>query len=431
MKYSFNNIKVASFESRRAREIQELILYYGGRPVIAESVREIPSISDKDIQTLIENLDNQNIDVLIFITAYGTNILLDAVENRIGKKKTIKLFNRTNIVARGIKSRSALRNYGIKILNSKPVPNTWQDIVQLMTKRDLLENKTIALQQQSKKNKRLANALNSSGAKILSIPVYKSVLPKDTANLQYVIEQISANNVDVCLFTNSQQIKNINKFAKKIGLFEKMQEGFKKTVVASVGNSTSASLTENGLTVDYEPENPRMGNLVRETARRYQYLLLKKKTASNNSVNTNNWKRAEMDWGIASGKKLKSITRESSFIKTCYKKTSPYKPVWIMRQAGRFSRHYRQIRSKYTFQQLCKTPEIASEVTLMAVDQLGVDAAIIFSDILLILEPLGIKLTYSKTDGPRISNMFRTNSSLEQLNDFDENDLKFIKQLNK
>jgi uroporphyrinogen decarboxylase len=97
-----------------------------------------------------------------------------------------------------------------------------------------------------------------------------------------------------------------------------------------------------------------------------------------------------------------------------------------MRQAGRFSRHYRKIRTKYTFQQLCKTPEIASEVTLMAVDQLGVDAAILFSDILLILEPLGINLSYTKTDGPRIENIFRTKKSLDKLKEFDENQLDYV-----
>lgn len=426
MKYSFNNVKVASLESRRSREIEELIQYYGGKPVTAESVREVPSVSDKDIHSLIDNLDKKNIDALVFMTAYGTKILLDAVEQKIGKKKTINLLNRTNIIGRGIKSRSALRNYGIKILNTKPVPNTWQDITQLLSSRNMLANKTIALQQQSRKNKRLANALKTGGAEVLSIPVYRSMLPEDTENLQKLIEQISANNIDVCLFTNSQQIKNINTFAKKAGTLKKMLDGFKKVVVTSVGHSTTTSLLENGLTVDYEPENPRMGNLVRETARRFQYLIHKKKTAFKNSVNTNNWKRTEMDWGISSDKERKSITRKSAFIKTCMKESTSYKPVWIMRQAGRFSRHYRQIRSKYTFQQLCKTPEIASEVTLMAVDQLGVDAAIIFSDILLILEPLGIRLSYSRTDGPRIENMFRTKSSLDRLNEFDEKELNYV-----
>jgi len=74
------------------------------------------------------------------------------------------------------------------------------------------------------------------------------------------------------------EIKNINTFAKKAGTLKKMLDGFKKVVVTSVGHSTTTSLLENGLTVDYEPENPRMGNLVRETARRFQYLIHKNST---------------------------------------------------------------------------------------------------------------------------------------------------------
>ena len=78
----------------------------------------------------------------------------------------------------------------------------------------------------------------------------------------------------------------------------------------------------------------------------------------------------------------------------------PYTPVWLMRQAGRYMPEYRQIRARVPFLELCKTPDLAAEVTVTAVERLGVDAAIIFADILLILEPMGMQLEFSAGDGP-------------------------------
>src|SRR5262245_17820268 len=78
------------------------------------------------------------------------------------------------------------------------------------------------------------------------------------------------------------------------------------------------------------------------------------------------------------------------FLAACRREPTPYTPVWLMRQAGRYQPEYRAVRERLGFLELCKTPDPAAEVTVMAVEQLGVDAAIIFSDILLVLEPLGV-----------------------------------------
>jgi len=79
-------------------------------------------------------------------------------------------------------------------------------------------------------------------------------------------------------------------------------------------------------------------------------------------------------------------------------------PIWLMRQAGRYMEEYQQVRSKVSFLELCKRPELAAEVMLTAVNRLGVDAAILFSDILLILEPMGFQLEFTTDGGPKIGN---------------------------
>jgi uroporphyrinogen decarboxylase len=95
------------------------------------------------------------------------------------------------------------------------------------------------------------------------------------------------------------------------------------------------------------------------------------------------------------------------FMRACRRESVPYTPIWLMRQAGRYMAEYREVRSKLTFLELCKNPKLCSEVMCTAVDRLGVDAAIIFSDLLPILEPMGLDLEFSPGDGPQIHNPVR------------------------
>ena len=105
----------------------------------------------------------------------------------------------------------------------------------------------------------------------------------------------------------------------------------------------------------------------------------------------------------------------------------PYTPIWLMRQAGRYMREYRDVRAKTTFLELCKTPSLAAEVTVTAVERLGVDAAIIFADILLILEPMGIELEFAEGEGPVIHNPVRNASDVDRLREVEDvNALHFV-----
>src|SRR5215203_5013442 len=117
---------------------------------------------------------------------------------------------------------------------------------------------------------------------------------------------------------------------------------------------------------------------------------------------------------------LTQSLENSVFMRACRREPVPYTPIWLMRQAGRYMREYRDVRSKTTFLELCKTPSLAAEVTVTAVERLGVDAAIIFADILLILEPIGIDLQFAEGEGPVIHNPVRTSSGVKRLNEVDD-----------
>ncbi len=116
-------------------------------------------------------------------------------------------------------------------------------------------------------------------------------------------------------------------------------------------------------------------------------------------------------------RKIAAPLWDSHFLRACRGEPTQRTPVWLMRQAGRYMQHYRGIRSGRSFLDLCKDPAMATEVTLYAREWLGVDAAIIFSDILVVLEALGLPLAFAAGDGPTLSRPVRDAAAVHALGD--------------
>ena len=113
-------------------------------------------------------------------------------------------------------------------------------------------------------------------------------------------------------------------------------------------------------------------------------------------------------------------------IEACRRHPLDRPPVWFMRQAGRYMAEYRKIRKSHSILEICKTPRLAAEVTLQPVDALGVDAAIIFADLLLPLEPMGLHLEFVAGDGPVIHNPVRSASDVEALRVGGSDELAYV-----
>jgi uroporphyrinogen decarboxylase len=103
------------------------------------------------------------------------------------------------------------------------------------------------------------------------------------------------------------------------------------------------------------------------------------------------------------------------FLRACRGEKVPYTPVWIMRQAGRYLPEYQAVRAEVDFLTLCKTPELAAKVTMQPVEKLKVDAAILFSDILIAVEAMGMHLEFSDKKGPVLGDPVRTKSGIDRL----------------
>ncbi len=117
---------------------------------------------------------------------------------------------------------------------------------------------------------------------------------------------------------------------------------------------------------------------------------------------------------------------DAVFLKACRREPVPHTPVWLMRQAGRYMAEYRDIRARMSMLELCKSPDLVSEVTVHAAGRLGVDAAILFADLLLVVEPLGLSLDYRKGEGPVIEPAVRDARGVDALREVDPAELGYV-----
>ena len=121
-----------------------------------------------------------------------------------------------------------------------------------------------------------------------------------------------------------------------------------------------------------------------------------------------------------------SLLSGNRFVRACLRKPVDRTPVWFLRQAGRYMQEYRDVRKHHTLVEICKQPELAAEVTITAAEKLGVDAAIIFADLLLPLEPMGLPFEFQAGEGPVVHHPLRTAADVTALRTDRAADLAYV-----
>ena len=110
---------------------------------------------------------------------------------------------------------------------------------------------------------------------------------------------------------------------------------------------------------------------------------------------------------------------ESRFLKACRREPVDATPVWFMRQAGRYMAEYRALRERHSLLEICRQPDLATEVTLQPIRRIDVDAAIIFSDLLLPLEPMCLPFDFIKGEGPQLETPIGSAADIDRLRTFE------------
>jgi uroporphyrinogen-III synthase len=264
---SFAGLRVATFESRMSGPIAELIAKYGGVPVTAPALREVPIEDNPEALAFAERLIAGAFDVVLFLTGVGTRYLAQAIETRIPRATWTAALNRAKVVVRGPKPLAPLRELKARVDLQAPEPNTWHEVVTLLDAQLPVAGLRVAVQEYGKPNPELIEALERRGASVTRVPVYRWVLPEDTGPLRRAIAAIAAGEIGAALFTSAQQVEHLLQVAAEEGREADLRAALgRATVVGSVGPTTSETLREHGLPVDIEPEHPKMGHLVAAVA---------------------------------------------------------------------------------------------------------------------------------------------------------------------
>ncbi|HEV8702327.1 MAG TPA: uroporphyrinogen decarboxylase [Candidatus Polarisedimenticolia bacterium] len=436
----FDGLRVGAFESRLAAEMSRLIESHGGRPLVAPSMREIPLEENHEALAFGEKLLAGEFDLLILLTGVGLKTLVQALEVRHPRDRILESLGRMQRVCRGPKPVAALRSMGLEPGITVPEPNTWLEILKTLDERAPVAGRRVAVQEYGISNLELLQGLKERGAVVTRVPVYRWALPLDVAPLREALEAVAGGQVPVVLFTNANQVENVMQVARDGGLDERVRAALARGVVASVGPIASESLRNHGIPVDLEPSHPKMGPLVREASLRC-HDILKEKTRGpapggpggggstgratgpsrgpGGAGGARSAAAAVPARGAAQAGREKDALRDSPFMRACRREPVRVTPIWLMRQAGRYMREYRQVRAHRSFLEICKDPDLVTQVTVYAVERLRVDAAIIFADLLLPVLGTGLRLAYNKGEGPSIDPPLRTPEDVDRLREPD------------
>ncbi len=282
----FAGLRVLSLESRRGREMADLIAKNGGQATVAPSTRELPIGSNPEVASFTSELLAGHFHCVIFLTGIGTRLLTKEAEQVCPREQFTAALGRTVVVARGPKPVAALRELGVPIGLTVPEPNTWREILQALDQRseDIpLKGHRIAVQEYGVSSTELHEGLRQRGAEVIPVRVYQWALPEDIAPLQEAVRAITRHEIDVALFTSSVQLRHLLQVAEQMNLQSEVNSALKQVVIGSIGPVTSEELREHGIEVDLEPEHPRMGFLVREAGERAAELLGKKRQVAADS----------------------------------------------------------------------------------------------------------------------------------------------------
>jgi len=279
---NFGGLRVLSLESRRSIEVAKLIRTYGGEPLTAPAMREIPLDSDQPVLEFAEALMRGAFDLVVFTTGVGVRSLIKIVSEHCDREQFLAALRSIKIAARGPKSSTALRELQVPIAVVSPEPFTWRALMSALEEKlgPFLEGMNIAVQEYGTSNPELLTALAEKSVSITRLLVYQWALPEEIQPLREAVLALAHGHVDVALFMNAGQIMHLFLIAERMGYTEALYEGFRSTVIGSIGPSTTEGLSVYGLHPDYEPTQSKMGFLINELAQNAGSLLEQKRSAA-------------------------------------------------------------------------------------------------------------------------------------------------------
>ena len=267
----FGGRRVLSLESRRAAEVATLIAKYGGVPVLAPALREVPLESNTAAIDFAAALLLGEIDIGVFLTGVGGRAIVEVFERAHPGREIREALSGIRIAVRGPKPAAVFRELNIPIWVTAPEPNTWRELLAAIEARAdeaPLAGARVAVQEYGVPNQQLIDALAARGASVLPVPVYKWALPDDLTPLRSAVAAIAGRNIDVLILTSGVQLVHLWQVVEMMGCEEPFRKGLAATFIASIGPTTSEEIERRGLAPHLEASHPKLGFLIREAAQR-------------------------------------------------------------------------------------------------------------------------------------------------------------------
>jgi uroporphyrinogen-III synthase len=258
---SFLQARVLCFESRREKEIAELVRINGGQPFVAPALREIPIEQNAEAFTFADRLYKGEFDLVIFLTGVGARYLQKVLATREDEGRLAVELRKVAVAVRGPKPMAVMKEWNVPVTVQVPEPNTYRELLEALKERP---ERSVALQEYGRTNHALVEGLRAQGRAVTTVPVYQWGLPSDTEPLIRAVEGLCASEFKAVIFTTGVQLDHLLQMATELGKREEVIDQLRKIFLASIGPTCTETLQSYGLTPDLEPSHPKMGILVRE-----------------------------------------------------------------------------------------------------------------------------------------------------------------------
>ena len=279
---SFDGLRVLSLESRRAREVEKLIRTYSGEPLVVSAMREIPLESNTACIDFGHRLLAGDFDLVIFLTGIGVTKTIEILGSTLDREAVLAALRRCEVIARGLKPLSALRELQIPVNGTTDEPSTWREVVELLdtSYSDRLAGFRVAVQEYGATNPEFVSELVDRCREVTRVPVYQWGLPLELGPLRDCVRSLVEGEIDVVLFMTAVQVIHLFQIANEMALHKEIKHALDTIVVVSVGPTTTEELQHYGVRPDFEPSRPRMGFMVNEAAQYSRKILAAKRSAA-------------------------------------------------------------------------------------------------------------------------------------------------------
>lgn len=252
---------VAILESRARDQMADLVRKYGGTPLSAPALAEIPDVDPAALEASIRDWDAHPPEVFVFQTGVGTRALFAATDALGLTSNLLRLLERACVTVRGPKPTAALRSRSVRIDRAARDPFTTREVLAELDAVPLAGCRVV-VQRYGDANPDLDAALTARGAQVIEIATYRWALPADVEPLRRLVDALRRDEIDLVAFTSASQAINLFAVARESNAEVTLREGLDRCKVASIGPVCSAMLRKLGVEVDLEASPPKLGPFI-------------------------------------------------------------------------------------------------------------------------------------------------------------------------